>query len=596
MAIIEGIDITYTYPAQHTPAIHQLHFQISHGDWHVICGPTGSGKSTLLNLFKTDFLAIGQMQGQLHLAGKLWSDYDARACAHLVGYVSQFPEQHIVMNRVYDELTFNMENIGLPTQTMRMRLAEMAQLFELEPLLERETISLSGGELQLVQLVSALLLRPKILVLDEPFSQLDPIATQQFVQRLAYFQQEYDLTILMSTHRLEEVWHVADCISYLENGHIVMQGTKQELIQSILLSASHSIDPEGGSQAQINNEAQISHSQAQQLRVTSFLPSMMQLILALNNCDEVPLTTKEIRTYFAKKFDYLTNHNSSHPFPEQLSTSQSGQDYPAMRMQDVLFRHHKQSPLICKNTNLTIHSSEIVALFGANGSGKSTVLQLLAGILQPQYGSIQHQISGLKNKKLDWWMARSTYPHKYEIGYISQQPMLHFMHETVEQEIKAASKHANQSGLMLDWQQIAASYGLDTKLSQHPFELSGGEKQILALACVLTKNPRILLLDEPTRGLDPLDKKKILQLLRECHLQKTTIVIATHDLEFASEIATRCLLWFDGDVAVDQSATVFFQENDFYTTPVHRLVREWLPTAIHKEDVVRVCQETFLSR
>ena len=559
MAFIEFNDVSFTYLDHTTPAIHNLHVQVEQGQWVVICGASGSGKSTLFKLCVPEIMPAGKMTGEIIIDGKRISDYSQRETSSMIGFVMQHPEQHIVMERVVDELVFSMENLGLPLTVMRKRLAEMAQLFDLEPLLEQPTMSLSGGQQQLVQLASILMVQPKILLLDEPLSQLDPIAASSFMQLLAKIHQDYGITVLMTMHRLEEVWSLVDRICLIDQGVIVAQGTKQEIVRH--------------------------HPQ-----LDLYLPTATQLMIALGTREEVPMTVQGIRQQLASmnwEHIQLTSDEAGESLMTHLNVQSDVQSdvqrVPVLSVSELVFRYQKNSKLICKNLSVQLHQGDLVALFGANGSGKSTLLQLMAGMLKPQYGTVHLQ--PLAN------LPSAGRPTGTSIGYIGQQPMLHFLKETVKQELESAMAYAQNHGYSIDFNETIASYGLEKCLLRHPFDLSGGEKQILAIACVLMRQPRILLLDEPTKGLDPMYKERIQSHLLQAHRQGTTIIIATHDIEFAAEVANRCMLMFNGMIIVDATPEIFLRENYFYTTPIQRLVREWVPHAIRWGDVVASCQK-----
>ncbi|MBO9609436.1 MAG: ATP-binding cassette domain-containing protein [Paenibacillaceae bacterium] len=555
MAQIAITDAAYTYPGQRQAALAGITLAAEAGEFVVVCGPSGSGKSTLLKLLKPDLLPAGRLAGEVRFNGSPLASYRPLELSQRIGMVMQNPESQIVMERVMEELTFSLENVGVAPLHMRKRVAEIAQLFDLEPLLAKPTLELSGGQRQLINLASVLVLQPEVLLLDEPTAELDPVAAREFLQLVRRMNEEFGITVIVTEHRMEEVWPLADRIVIVQDGRATAQGTPAEL-------------------ARTNDPA-----------AAAFLPEAGKLFRALGIGGAPFLRAKEARQALRAHLGAPSAAADSGARSAADKRSR-GRTAPELRADDVWFRYGKAAPIL-RGVSLDVAAGELLVLFGANGSGKSTLLQVLCGLLPVQSGQVA--FAGKPIKRID---ERERYAR---IGYLAQNPLLHFLGETVETELRTAAARARSLGLPTTEDELLAPFAEAGLLQRHPYDLSGGERQQLALSGILATQPKLLLLDEPTKGLDPEAKRALAVRLRAECAKGGAIVMASHDVEFAAAHATRCAMLFDGLIVADAEPAAFFSGNYFYTTAVNRLMREWQPNAITVKDVIGTCAPAFSS-
>jgi energy-coupling factor transporter ATP-binding protein EcfA2 len=554
MEKLEVRNLYFAFPDEVSPAINGVSLQITEGSFVLLCGPTGCGKTTLLRHMKPELVPVGVRQGQVLYQGiEMYGDNQTtRIPPGDIGMVMQHPDSQIVMENVRQELVFGLENLGFDTQTIRSRMAEMAHYFNLESWMDQQTDELSGGQKQLLNLASVLVLQPKVLLLDEPTAQLDPIAAKQFLQTIRRLNQELGMTVIMSEHRLNDALPIADRVLIMNEGSIVFDGDSAEAASFMW--------------------------QDQQERFRAYLPAPSKLFFALEKDAArtiVPLNVKEGRTWFNA---WMGDHSVS----KGLSHSHSKIDHqqPLLRLSEVTFRYAADEPLVLNRLSLELRNNEWLALLGGNAAGKSTLLHIAAGLLKPLKGQVW-----LEGNKLSSISSKQLYR---TIGFLPQNPMTYFVCDSVQEELNLAAQRVDSADAGQVVKQITLKLSLEKLLNRHPHDLSGGEQQKLALACVLLGQPSILLLDEPTKGLDPEAKLQLATILRTLHQEGLTLLMVTHDVEFAACTATRCCLLFDGEIASTGSPREFFSQNYFYTTSINRMVRHHLPEALTEEDVIRL--------
>jgi len=524
MALIELNDVSFTYPDAKEPAIRDLSLSVNKGQFVVLFGASGSGKSTLLRLLKKEIQPHGKLSGRMMINGQLITEKEG--LTKDVGFVFQDPENQIVADDVLHEIVFGLENIGLNTNEMRNRVAEMVHFFGAESILSRKSEQLSGGKKQQINLASVLLMQPNILLLDEPTSQLDPVSAREFMDMLKRLNEEFGMTVIIAEHRLEEVFTLADQIIMMENGSINMTGEPKEVLRELW-----------------NTPYQ------------AYVPKIPSIFLSMNGHGSVPLTVKEGR-------DWIQSQKIKPVFSSGDKTSPKTEEL--VKVRNLSFHYDKKSEFVLNELELSLNKGEFFALLGGNGSGKSTLLKVIAGLVKPDNGKVMFGKWPIRKYKQNE-LAR-------KIGYLPQNPKLFFIQDTVQKELQMTLEQwkvpdVNEVTELLD--QLAITHLLDN----HPYDLSGGELQKAALACILVRKPEILLLDEPTKGLDPISKETLAKILLSWQTAGMTILMSTHDVEFAAQYATKCGMMFQGKIASEDIPEKFFNGNFFYTTMIQRVFR-----------------------
>lgn len=524
MAILSVKDCSFSYPEAQRQALCQLDFSVAKGEFVVLCGESGSGKTTLLKLLKHDIAPFGTQEGQISLQEQAIESYSQLERAQKIGFVFQKPEAQIVMGTVMDELVFAMENVGMSTTRMQKRLAEVVQFLGIETLLHKDVHTLSGGQLQLVNLASILMLYPDLLLLDEPTSQLDPIARQQFVEILRRLNKEQGMTIIISEHNLEGILDIADQMLLLDKGKLLYQGQPQTVITAM----------------QKDNFT------------ASYLPLVTQLYLKkmqTHTRAEIPLNVKQAKDWLNER--YIIEET------ETKSTKKVGETILTLDKLD--YQYTRKSPLVVDRLSAEFKAGAIYAILGGNGSGKTTLLKLIANILHPQSGKIKFE--GHKPKDIDM----ST------ISYLPQDPLLFFMEDEIVAEYQriADNYQLEQSRIT----EMMERFSLHNLAHRHPYDLSGGQLQKAAIAGALLTKPKVILFDEPSKGIDPTAKEELGKLLKELSTTGQTIIMVTHDVEFVAKWADYCNLLFNGKLTATETTKTFFTNNYYYTTVMARLSR-----------------------
>ncbi len=536
MEILRVENISFAYPGEEKAALSDVTFSVRAGEFVVLCGETGCGKTTLLRLFKRELAPRGSLRGDIWCFGQPQSALSARDSAAKLGFVWQDPEAQIVTDRVFGELAFGAENLGLPPAVIRRRIAETAAWLGIQNWLRQETHTLSGGQKQLLNLAAVLVMRPDVLLLDEPTAQLDPVAASEFLQMLYRLNRELGLTILLSEHRLEEAFPLADRVLLLRGGRLAANGAPRCVAEALCR------EPENA--------------------MCDALPGAARLFKRLGGEGECPLTVREGKRFLQRfRFDRL-------PAPEAPKPPQK----PLVKLRDVWFRYAKKEPDVLRGLCFDLYRGEICCVLGGNGAGKTTLLQLLAGAKKP-------------------WRGRILSDKARKAALLPQEVRLLFTEETVRQDlllllevlgVPAAEREARV-------REAARRMRVEPLLDRHPYDVSGGERQRCALAKALLTEPELLLLDEPTKGLDAACKRELRALLRQLAAQGVCVLLVTHDVEFAAAAADRCALLFDGDMVGAGTPADFFSENSFYTTAAARIAHDLCPRAVTCAAVAARC-------
>ena len=563
MALLEVKNLSFTYPRQPKdttepkPALSDVSLEIRKGEFMVLCGASGCGKSTLLRLLKRELAPEGEKSGEIIFCGKEQSTLSEREAACEIGYVLQNPENQIVTDKVWHELAFGLENMGVPTPVIRRRVAEMACFFGIDDWFRKKTTELSGGQKQLLNLASILSMQPKLLILDEPTSQLDPIAASDFIHTLSKINKELGLTILLTEHRLEEVFPLADRVAVMDQGKLLFVESPRQ--------AGHELkkfDP--------------NH------RMLLGLPSAVRIYQGLDAEDVTcPLTVRDGRNFIEE------NYNNTITRLEREAEKKEEKDRPiAMRMKDICFRYEKEEPDVLDHVALTLYEGEVVSLLGGNGAGKTTLLSVISGTNRPYYGKIE-----VFGKRLQKYRGKELYIRK--LASLPQNPQTVFLKMTVREDYEELAKvlGCKKSELEDKIQAVAQQLEITHLLDRHPYDLSGGEQQRAAIGKVLLLEPRLLLLDEPTKGIDAWSKRQLGNLLKDLRGQGITLLMVTHDVEFAAEVSDRCGLFFDHEITSVDTPEEFFCNNNYYTTAANRISRQQYENAITCEEVIELCRQ-----
>ena len=529
--------LSFRYPGQSGAALRDIGFSVRPGEFVTLCGPSGCGKTTLLRQLKTVLAPHGTRTGEILFAGRPLDEIGQREQSARIGFVQQSPENQIVTDKVWHELAFGLESLGYDTAAIRGRVAEMASFFGIQSWFYKSVTELSGGQKQLLNLASVMAMQPSVLILDEPTSQLDPIAAADFLATVGKINRELGTTVLMTEHRLEEVFPMSDRVLVMDGGRILADGTPRE-VGARLRDAGHAM--------------------------FLAMPAAMRVWAAVPNGAPCPVTVREGRDWLAG----LAASRKLKEIPDAPVSGAPGET--AVELADVWFRYGKDLPDVVKGLSLRVRKGELAALLGGNGTGKTTALSVVGGLRRACRGEVKTHGS---------------------VGMLPQNPQALFVKKTVREDLFEIFRGRNVSGEARE-EKVARAVRLcrlETLLDRHPYDLSGGEQQRAALAKVLLLDPDILLLDEPTKGLDAEFKQLLAVILQTLCRRGAAVLMVSHDVEFCAEYADRCALFFDGSIVTEGPPRAFFSGNSFYTTAANRMARAVLPEAVTAADVIAAC-------
>ena len=574
-SIIEISDFCFSYPESEKQTLKNINMQIQEGSLNVLCGKSGCGKSTLLRQLKSVLALHGDTTGEILYNGMPIQHVDLRRQSQEIGYVLQNPENQIVTDKVWHELAFGLESLGCDTPTIRLRVAEMASYFGIHRWFYRNVSELSGGQKQLLNLATIMAMHPRVLILDEPTSQLDPIAASDFLETVKKINRDIGTTVILTEHRLQDVIPWADTVFVMDEGELIASGEPRK-IGDILKKKKHGM--------------------------FWSMPVPMQIYAEVDNTFPCPLTVREGRGWVTQLME-----NAGYPVPHQdmpvekrkmaddvektVETQKKAQEkkdhVKEIEMRDVWFRYEKDGADVVQDLSLTVYAGEFFALVGGNGTGKSTTLSLLSRVRSPYRGKIL-----LRGKDIRRYTEKELY--RGYLGVLPQNPQSMFIKKTVREDLYAmigGKKDKKSREYDADMPKAEAIEGivsltkLEGLLDRHPYDLSGGEQQRLALAKVLLLRPRVLLLDEPTKGLDAEYKVQLGEILKKLQQHGITIFMISHDVEFVAEYADRVGLFFEGNIVTCKEAHAFFAGNSFYTTAANRMARHYFPDAVTAKEV-----------
>ena len=542
--------LSFTYPERIDKALDNINFTVKQGEFVLLCGKSGCGKTTLLRLLKSTLAPHGEISGNIFFNDKPLADYDTKEQASGIGFVMQNPDNQIVTDKVWHELAFGLESLGYKQTEIRTRVSEMASFFGIQTWFYKKVTELSGGQKQLLNLASVMAMQPSVLILDEPTSQLDPIAAGEFLKTLEKINRELGTTVILTEHRLEDAFPIADRVIVMDSGKIIADETPTE-VGKVLKAQNHDM--------------------------YKALPTPMRVHNDVVNALPCPLTVREGRVWLEE----YSKGNTLNPTLIPLDNLKENND-TVIEIKDAWFRYDKDLPDVVKGFNLSVNQGELFCLVGGNGTGKTTALSLISGLNTPYRGDVNikgQSISKIKNL------------YDGLLGVLPQNPQSVFVKKTVYLDLMEilSDKKLTKEEKERKVHNISVLCRIENLLESHPYDLSGGEQQRAALAKILLMEPEILLLDEPTKGMDAHFKEEFADILMDLKSNGVTILMVSHDIEFCAEFADRCALVFDGSITSVDTPREFFKGKNFYTTSANRMARTRLPDAVLAEDIILAC-------
>lgn len=525
-------NLIFSYPNSEKTALNDVNLTINQGEFVTICGKSGCGKSTLLRHLKPILTPHGKTSGEIYFDGKSIYDLSDREQAENIGFVMQNPDNQIVTDKVWHELVFGLESLGINSAEIRSKAAEMASFFGIQNWFYENVANLSGGQKQILNLASVMVMNPTLLLLDEPSSQLDPISAHDFFTMLERINTELGVTIILSEHNLSEVFPLSDKVVVMENGKITAENTPykigEELKQNSMFAA---------------------------------LPTPTKIYYSSgNNSGNCPITIRDGHKWLEKQ--QINEHFEFKSEKNRINTE------PILELKDVWFRYEKNSDDILKGLSFKVHENEFYAIVGGNGVGKSTALSVISKINKPYRGKV--------------FINDDT-----KVAVMPQNPQSLFLKKSVLEELYDAVFDVEKEKRKNEIEYVIKLCELDNLLENHPYDLSGGEQQRVALAKMLLRKPDLLVLDEPTKGLDACFKRKLATILKSLQKNGMTVLMVTHDIEFCAEYADICAMFFDGKIVSEAPPRKFFAENNFYTTSAKRMADGIIENAVLDKDIIR---------
>ena len=563
MALLRFDKVSFAYPDAKMRALDQVSFSMEEGEYIVVCGESGCGKTTLLRQAKPELTPAGARDGSIYYMDQSLAEVPGQVSAMEIGYVQQNPDNQIVTDYVWHELAFGLENMALPTSTIQRKVSEMASFFGMEEWFRKKTSELSGGQKQMLNLASIMAMNPKLLILDEPTSMLDPLAARNLLDTIARINRELGVAVLLCEHRLEDVFQRADRVLLMKQGSILADDTPENLTFALQRDPTASRIYLGlPGAARIFGE----------LQKEGICPADKKLPLSIRDARRI---LKELNLPFEE----------TAPTHQKTDSVRDKGEKPVLEGKELWFRYEAKGKDVLRGLSLSVRRGELLSLLGGNGAGKSTLLRVLCGLKKPLRGKVKME-KGMR------------------LAMLPQSPQALFTYDSVWEDLLDAAKQGRGARFVDKVQgnaeasaerarEAAAKLELTDKLTSHPFDLSGGELQRAAIGKLLLQDADILLLDEPTKGLDAYLKQELAGILKKLTAEGITILMVTHDLEFAASYADRCALLFDGRITSEEEPHVFFSGNRFYTTTAGLISEGYLPEAITCGEVIAGCEAAY---
>ena len=545
MDLLTVKDLSFAYPKTEGETLSGISLSVKRGGFYLLCGYTGCGKTTFLRLLKPELAPFGVRAGEIVYA----PEFGAPPAPHEIGMVTQDPNEQIVTDKVWHELAFGLENMGLPPEEIRIRTGETAGYFGLAEKFDSPVSALSGGEKQLLSLAAAVITNPKLLLLDEPTSQLDPITATHFLETLTRVNRDFGITVILAEHRLEEVFSMADTVLAMDCGRLI------------------ACDTPGAVCAELKDS-----------RLFPGFPTAARLWKALGAKGDVPVNVREGKALMRETFG-----DAVIPFsPPETEPPEAPE---VLSAKGLWFRFTKDGPDVLKDLSLSLRQGGISSILGPNGVGKTTLLQVLAGLRKPYHGKVRFM-----GKELSAYKRGSLY--KNGLALLPQDPKTVFLKDTVLGDLTdiLVTLGEKKDAAAEKAKAAAEAMGVSHLLGKNPLDLSGGERQKCAVCKLLLTEPSLLLLDEPTKGLDAFSKRQLADLLRSLSAGGKTVLIVTHDIEFAAAVSDTAAMLFNGELLAAGTPHAFFKGNTFYTTAAARMARENVPGAISVEEIARAAE------
>ena len=553
MALLEIKSLKFTYNGTQKAALDGIDLTIDSGDFVLLCGESGCGKTTLLKLFKRQLRPAGTLEGSITYNDVDIDKVDERSSVAGIGYVMQNPDNQTVTDKVWHELAFGLESLGEKSDVIRRKVAEICGFFGIGEWYHKKTCDLSGGQKQLLALASVMVMDPDVLILDEPTSQLDPIAASEFLASLRKINEELGVTVIVAEHRLEEIFPMASKVVLMDRARVFLCDTPRRV-----------------------GEKLASESTAHRLSVG--MPAAVRLFAALGTSGTSPLTVKEGKKYICDNYGQSVKRL-------EFNEKNVGEGNVVIELSGGYFRYERELPDVLSGIDLNVYENEILCILGANGAGKTTLLRVLSGVRRLYRGKYR-----LWGKKLKEYSVKTLY--RENISCLPQNPQNLFVKNTVYADLFEVTKLLpypdGEGEKAID--EIAGKLEISHLYKSHPYDLSGGEQQKAALAKILLMKPKIILLDEPTKGLDAYSKQTFADILSGLKKEGKTIIIVTHDVEFAAEYADRCAMFFDGKIVSSANRVDFFASNRYYTTAAARMTRPMYENAVTVDMAVELCR------